>query len=182
MDTGSEVSVIPPTCIEHSNPDTTFSLPAVDGSRIATYGVRSCTLNIGLRHSFRWVFIVTNVTRAIIGADFLHHLGLNVDIRHRTLTDSTTLIYVCGLSFDTPTGSRGLAHLWQDSNNLYLTLLFEFPAVTQACALDRSVKHSFSHHIETTGQPVFTRSRHLALECLHITQQEFDHMLKGAGT
>ena len=117
VDTGAEVSIIPPTRMECSRPHTTFSLQAVDGSRITTYCVCSCTLNIGLRRAFRWVFIVANVTRAIIGADFLHHFGLNVDIRHRTLADSTTLLHVCGLSSDTPTGSCGIARLRQDSNN-----------------------------------------------------------------
>ena len=33
----------------------------------------------------------------------------------------------------------------------------------QACAPDRPVKHSISQHIETTGQPVFTHPRRLAL-------------------
>ena len=136
VDTGAEVSVIPPTRTERSHPDTTFSLQAVDGSQIATYGVRSCTLNVGLRRTFRWVFIVANVTRAIIGADFLHHFGLNVDIRHRTLVDSTTQLRICGLSSKTPTSSCGLSRLQQDSSNPYLSLLAEFPAVTQACAPD----------------------------------------------
>ena len=108
----------------------------------------------------------------------MHHFGLNVDIRHRTLVDSTTQLRVCGLSSKTPTSSCGLARLQQDSSNPYLSLLAEFPAVTQACAPDRPVKHSVTHHIETTGPPVFTRSRRLAPERLRIARQEFDHMLE----
>ena len=64
-----------------------------------------------LRRTFRWVFIVANVIRAIIGADFPHHYGLNVDIWHCTLADSTTLLHFCGISSDTPTDSCGLTRL-----------------------------------------------------------------------
>ncbi len=59
----------------------------VDGSSIATYGVHSRTLNIGLRRTFRWVFVIANVKQAILGADFLQHFGLVVDIGRRTLSD-----------------------------------------------------------------------------------------------
>ncbi len=55
VDTGAEVSVIPPTRAERSHPQCAFSLQGVDGSSIATYGVHSRTLNIGLRRTFCWV-------------------------------------------------------------------------------------------------------------------------------
>ena len=70
VDTGAEVSVIPPTHVERSRPQYAFSLQGVDGSHIATYGVRSCTLNIGFRRTFRWVFVIANVKQAILGAAF----------------------------------------------------------------------------------------------------------------
>ena len=89
VDTGAEVSIIPPTHMDRSRPYITFSLQAVDGSQIITYSVRSCTLNNGMCRTFRWVFIVANVTRGIIGVHFLHYLVLNIDIWHHTLADST---------------------------------------------------------------------------------------------
>jgi hypothetical protein len=52
VDTGAEVSVVPPTRTERSTPRCAFSLQGVDGSRIATNDARSLTLNIGLRHTF----------------------------------------------------------------------------------------------------------------------------------
>jgi len=50
VDTGAEVSVIPATQLDHSPPASLLTLQAVDSTRIHTYGLRSCTLNIGLRH------------------------------------------------------------------------------------------------------------------------------------
>ena len=69
IDTGSEVSVIPPSSHDRRHPPDKLTL-------MATYGKRSLTLNLGLRRSFSWVFIVAEVQRAIISADFLRHFGL----------------------------------------------------------------------------------------------------------
>ena len=57
-------------------------------------------------------------------------------------------------------------------------LLSEYPTLTQASAGDRPVKHKVTHHIQTTGLPVFTRSRRLAPKRLRIARQEFDHMME----
>ena len=84
VDTGAEVSVVPPTRAERSQPQGIFTLQPVDGAQIATFSVRSCILHIGLRRTFRWVFVIANVKQAILGADFLHHFGLIVDIRFIT--------------------------------------------------------------------------------------------------
>ena len=170
--------MVPPTRSERSRPQCTFSLQGVDGSRIATFGVQSCTLNIGLRRTFRWIFVIVNVKQAILGADFLQHFGLAVDTQHHTLSDSTTNLHIHGLSFDRPSQSPNLSRVQQDLSNPYLTLLSEFPALTHACAADRPIKHNVSHHIETTGPPVSSRTRRLAPERLRIAREEFDHMLE----
>lgn len=56
----------------------------VTASAITTYGVRSCTLKNGFRHTFRWVLIVADIKQANMGADFFQHFGLKVDL-HRLL-------------------------------------------------------------------------------------------------
>ena len=167
--------MIPPTHVERSRPQIAFSLQGVDGSHIATYGVRSLTLNIGLRRTFRWVFVIANVKQAILGADFLQHFGLVVDMWRRTLSDSTTHLRVDGLPSSAPSG---LSHVQQDSSNPFLSLLSEFPALTQACTAERPIKHDIVHHIETTGPPVSARTRRLAPERLRIAREEFNHMLE----
>ena len=91
--------MVPPTRVERSCPHSTFMLQAVDGTQITTYGVCSCNWNIGLRHAFRWVFIIANVKQAILGVDFLHYFGLVVDIRYHALLDSTTHLRVNGSVF-----------------------------------------------------------------------------------
>ncbi len=95
VDTGSEVSVIPPS---HSDRAHQVHLTAVNDTSIPTYGKRLLTLNLGLRRSFSWVFIIANVQKPIIGADFLQHFGLLVDMRKCQLSDTATHLRVQGIS------------------------------------------------------------------------------------
>ncbi len=62
-----------------------------------TYGTRSLTLDLGLRRTFRWVFIIANVKKPILGADFIHNFGLLVDVRHNRLSDTVTQLKVQGI-------------------------------------------------------------------------------------
>ena len=98
MDTGAEVSVIPPSASEHNHHKTTINLQAVNNTSIATYGNRLLTLNIGLYHAFQWVFIIADVKNPIIGADSLRHYNILVDIAHNRLVDSLTQLQVQGIA------------------------------------------------------------------------------------
>ena len=52
VDTGAEVSLIPPSKSFRSFPQEGLSLHAANGSPITTYGRQSLTLNLGLRRTF----------------------------------------------------------------------------------------------------------------------------------
>ena len=52
IDTGAEVSVVPPLCTECSRRCEDFTLQAVNHVEIVTYGMCSLTFNLGLRHTF----------------------------------------------------------------------------------------------------------------------------------
>ena len=73
VDTGAEVSIEPPTPTDCLHQQTRLSLQAVNNTTIATYGTRSPTLNLGLRQTFRWIFVIASVRKPILGADFLQH-------------------------------------------------------------------------------------------------------------
>ena len=148
------------TTAHHSH----FTLQAVNSTNIPTYGVRSLTLDLGLRRTFRWTFIVADVKKPILGADFLSKFGLLVDVRHCQLSDTTTNLKVhCILSSSTPSGiTRCTIH----PDNPYLAFLAKFPDVAQACSTDRPVKHSVTHHIRTTGPHALAVSLRNASELL----------------
>ena len=120
--------------------------------------------------------MVADVQKPILGADFLSKFRLLVDVWHCRLSDATTNLKVQGVL--TNTHSAGMTYCPMDPDDPYLSLLAEFPDVTQACSSDRPVKHTVTHHIHTTGQPAAARARRLAPERLQVAKHEFEHMLK----
>lgn len=78
IDTGAEVSVLPPSALTVLVHKKTSDFR----QSMATYGKWSLTLNLGLWWTFRWIFIITDVQKPILGADFLCHFGLLVDIQY----------------------------------------------------------------------------------------------------
>lgn len=176
VDTGSEVSVIPPSQQERTTKPNKLSLLAVNNTPIPTYGSKSLTLSLGLRRAFSWIFLIADVQKPIIGADFLRHFGLLVDMRHHKLTDAVTHLHVQGILSNDPSPSPTI--IPKSPNNPYLSLLSTFPDLTQVCSPDRPVKHNITHFINTTTAPVSARPRRLAPERLQSAKQEFEHMLQ----
>ena len=172
VDTGAEISVIPPSRTErkHLIQQDDFSLQAVNNTAIATYGRRSLTLNLGLRLTFRWVFVVANVKNPILGADFLQHYCLLVDVRQSRLSDALTQLKVQGIVCqDSSPNPTILPH---STMSAFENILSDFPMVMQPHTTDEPVKHDVTHHIETTGLPVSARPRRLAPDRLKSARQE----------
>ena len=177
VDTGAEVSVIPPSQAQREHRCQGLSLQAVNNTTIATYGTRSLTLDLGLRRTFRWVFVIADVGTPILGADFLKHNGLLVNMRCQRLTDPVTQLKVQGItSLDASSPSPLLLSKKPVSD--YETILSEFPSITRPYSGNLQIKHSVTHHIETAGPPVCARTRRLAPERLKIARQEFEHMME----
>nr|VZH94975.1 unnamed protein product [Spirometra erinaceieuropaei] len=126
VDTGAEVSVIPPLRRHRLKPSQ-FSLQAANSTTISTYGQRSLTLDLGLRRRFQWVFIEADVKSPIIGADFLSSFGLTVDIRRRRLTDTTTQPFaIAAISSERSDG----IHLIIPSTP-FADILKDYPSITK---------------------------------------------------
>jgi len=68
IDTGAEISVIPYSYGSRQPSD--VHLTAANGTRIKTL-----VLDLGLSRPFTWTFEMADVSRSIIGADFLHYFG-----------------------------------------------------------------------------------------------------------
>ena len=176
VDTGSEVSVIPPTPADRRRSPDSLTLITVNNTAIHTYEKHSLTLNLGLRCSLPWIFVIADIKKPILGADFLRHFGLLVDMRHLKLTDAHTHLSIQGILSSDPSPSPSVCA--KDVDNPHLKLLSEFPALTQVCTPDTPppTKHEIEHHIETTGPPVSARPRRLAPDRLKVAKREFEHM------
>lgn len=151
VNTGAEVSVIPPSHIRRRGKPNHLTLQADNGTSIKTYGNQSLTLDLGLRRTFRWVFVTADIHRPILGTDFLRHFGLLVDMHHHCLLDGLTRLQVQGITCNTKSPSPSL--LPRKSTSTYHKILADFPSLTQPCTSEAPIKHDVTHHIQTNRPP-----------------------------
>ena len=176
VDTGAEVSVIPPSVSDRTHHRNTLTLQAVNNTSIATYSNRLLTLNIGLRHAFQWVFIIADVKNPIIGADFLRHYSILVDVAHNRLVDSLTQLQVQGIVIQEQSPSPTL--LPKQPTTEFEAILRNYTDIVKPCTAEQLVKHNVTHYISTSGPPVHARPRRLSPERLKTAKQHFEHMLQ----
>lgn len=177
VDTGSDLCVFPRSELRERRSKTTYQLSAANGSIIDTYGFLQLNLDLGLRRSFTWNFVVANVTKAIIGVDFLKYYNLLVDVRNHRLIDNTTSLCTNVANVDNAVSSvLSVKVLTGDSR--YHMILKEYPDITRPSGTPRITRHNTVHHIRTTpGPPVFCTPRRLAPDKLKIARNEFQLML-----
>lgn len=176
VDSGADVSAVPPTDAERKRGAATSGLFAANNTPIKTYGYRLVTLDLGLRRIFKFVFVVAEVSKPIIGADFLFKFNLLPDLRNRRLVDGVTSSATSGSLRLTGDAS---VHLFAAENTCpFASILKEFPQLSSPPSIDRPVKHTVVHRIETRGQPVSCTARRLRPDKLAAAKSEFEHMLQ----
>ena len=94
IDTGAAVSVLPKSYANGISDADSLPLVAANNSTIHTYGTCKRVVDVGLKREYPWTFIVANVQQPIIGADFLIHYNLLVDLRSRCLRDMRTYLAI----------------------------------------------------------------------------------------
>ena len=177
VDTGAFLSVLAASPADRRRPVSSLKLQAANGTLIKTYGQKSLTLNLGLRRTFTWVFVIADVKQHILGADFLGNYELLVDVSRRRLIDQLTSLSIPACKSKlSPEYPMNLSVVMPHDKK-YSDLLAEFPDLFKP-NFHAKAKHNVSHKIETTGQPVFCRPRRLNPERHQAAKREFDHMLE----
>lgn len=177
VDTGSDVCVFPKSGIKEHHPKADYELCAANGTTINTYGYAHIVLNIGLRRDFAWRFIIADVTRAIIGVDFLSYYNLVVDIRNQRLIDGNTTLVTPALPAKNVESVSSVKVM--SGNTLYHEILTQYPEITRPSGIHSKIPHNTVHHIRTTpGPPVSCSPRRLAPDRLKIAKAEFEAMLQ----
>lgn len=174
IDSGSDVSCIPvPHTAKKLSPEP-LQLFAANNTKIHTYGFKLLDVNLGLRRSFKWKFLIASVPTPIIGADFLQHFDILVDIKQRRLIDNSTKLASKGIS----------AIILNDpsiklisGNTQYHKMLSEFPDLTKLSPKLTHAKHNTVHYIETFGPPVHSKPRRLRPEIYDAVRNEFQFMV-----
>jgi hypothetical protein len=119
------------------------------------------------------------VARPLLGADFLAHHHLLVDVANQRLvdTDSFTLVPLHVVS---PTETVRI-HLCQTTDPSYDAIINEFSSVFKQELHPfpgTAAKHGIFHHIKTTGPPVHSKFRRLHPDRNRIAKAAFEEMEK----
>lgn len=175
IDTGADLSVLPRSRFQTNKPDRLPRLTAANGTTISTFGEKVLKVDLGLRREFLHIFTIADVTRPIIGADFLMKFGLLVDVANRKLRDSETDLSVNAMVMRVPDPSIKIFCVREDE---IATMLKKFPSLTQNPRYDQPVTHSVLHYIETTGRLPFSRPRRLDPARHKAAQDEFRVMVE----
>lgn len=175
IDTGSDLCVYPRKLLRRKTLCTEYELTAANGTTISTYGIIKLHLDFRLRRDFQWNFVVADVDKPIIGADFLSFYNLLVDCRHHRLIDGVTSLSTNCTPADTGTPSVKVVV----GKTEYHQILSQYPDITNPSRTGKNIKHSTVHYIHTTpGPPVFSRPRRLAADKLRIAKAEFEEMVR----
>lgn len=173
VDTGANISVIPRKPGQPSTP-LQFKLYAANNTVINTYGEKTLELDLNLRRPFKWKFIVADVSKPIIGADFLNYHQLVVDLTYRRLIDGVTNLKIqapiCASS--TPT-IRSI-----DVQQSYHDILAEFPGTTRLTSMKINSKTPVEHYIETRGPPLHCRARPIPPHLYEQVRKEIENMMQ----
>ena len=138
--------------------ETNVKLYAANGTPINTYGEKTLRVDLNLRRPYLWKFIEADVTTPILGADFLAHHHILVDLRRKQIIDGETLLQARTTEDKSNTPTITMIN----ENIPFYDILNEFPSVTHPTALENTqVKHDVEHYIETTGPPIHCKARPL---------------------
>lgn len=173
VDTGANISVLPRRKGTQEQP-LPFQLYAANNTVIPTYGEKTLELDLNLRRSFKWKFIIAAVSKPILGADFLKFHHIIVDIKNRRLIDGKTLLttnaQLCAANIPTV---RSI-----DVQQSYHDILADYPGTTRLTSMKLSPKHNVEHFIETTGPPLHCRPRPIAPHRYELVKKEFANMME----
>ena len=153
-----------------------ITLQAVNHSPIPTYGQISRSLDLELRRDFTWVFTVADLPYPILGSDFQQHFNLLVNMRKPRLIDGNTELSDTG--FKANTSPISLVFFIATIDDPYHTLLRSSTELANLNFVVSKPTHSTTHHIETTGAPVFSRPRRLPVDKVKAAKAEFNHILQ----
>ena len=173
VDTGAMQSTFPPSREDRTKSNNgAAALVAAKGTPIRCYGCRTLEISI-LGSSYRWPFVIADVKVPLLGADFLAHHDLLVDVARKRLLDTRTY-----KSLPLAAGP-GMPMVCTATPNKYGALLKEFPDVFKPelrQVAGTPARHGIYHHITTTGPPTHAKFRRLPPQKLRDAKLAFAEM------
>jgi Reverse transcriptase (RNA-dependent DNA polymerase) len=128
-----------------------------------------------LKKLFTWEFVVADVQKRIIGADFLKHHKLIVDLHNRTLRDNSSNESINIITSQDKKMTPSI-YILNPKDKTY-NILNKFPNLTEPDNFKKTPPHNIVHHIVTFGPPVHMKSRPLNPDKLKAVKSEFQKMI-----
>ena len=172
VDTGAEISLLPPTDYGRKFRTRGSPLRAANNTDIASFGERTKSLQFGT-NTLCWKFNVADVSQPILGADFLCHHGLLVDARRLRLINAETFETTEAFAVSDKVPSVSIVKVSSAAQD-FERLIDERPALTCPTFSNATPRHGVKHHILTEDAPVFARTSRLSPEKLACAIKEFD--------
>ena len=169
LDTGSQVSLWPPTSTTSKFNSSNVKLIAANGTPIKSFGKQRREIQFGGK-SYSFIFHIAQVTRPILGMDFLETFRMAIDLHSRRLLHSgrSTRFTSC---YSIISGVN-VVHM----SSSFADILRDFPEITNTALASRTTRHGVECFINTTGPPVRTSPRRLSPKKLEIAKKYFDVM------
>ena len=148
IDTGAAVSVLPKSCANRTMDTTSQQYPSLQLT-ITTYGTSKRIVDVGLNREYASTFIIADIKQPIIGADFLIHYSLLVDLNSHCLRDMRTgLAIPATLSSIKPLSLNRIDNIRNEYTELFDQFL-ELTHPTTNFIKGETVKHGITHKIVT---------------------------------
>ena len=181
IDTGAGVSVIPVSRKERGTPDKDTFLRTAKGDPITTYGVRHEVVDLGFRRPLPWVFILADVTRPILGLDFLREHKIVVIPSTDELYDEVTALKVKATAVAELVAPCSTILIGAENEKRYrdqLKAMPEYRALTARLVVDQEPKHGIQCYINTGDtKPISCRPRRMNPMALEPVKRKFQQML-----
>ena len=172
LDTGSQVSLWPPTFPTSSATRSRVQLMAANGTLIPAFGHQTRTIKIGEKsYTFVFLMAIRIFNRPIIGLDFLQRFGMSLHLSNRRLihADRSSTRF-------SSASSLVISGVNVIQTSPFTRLLADFPEITNVALASSSSKHGVECFIETMGPPIRMAPRRLTPEKLKIVKEYFELM------
>ena len=170
LDTGFQISLWPPSPAASKIPLTRVKLSAANGTPVRAYWQQKREIKIGGRF-YSFVFLIADISRPILGMDFLQAFGMSMDLSNWRLLHSGT-----STRFSSASSHISGVHVVHAPRSSFPSLLNEFPEITDVMLASCTTRHGVECYINTTGLPVRTAPRRLSPEKLEVAKKYFQMM------
>lgn len=183
VDTGASVTIIPSKYASglSINP-TPVRIRSADGHEIKVHGESIIDIGIReLRRSYPWTVVIADTTNPLLGADFIAHTGLLIDLKNKRLLDPETLFAVAGTIVHEVEQKLSINHVEVVPDEIQ-DLLKDAPSLITPRTPDQTANSNdckVKHHIDTgDSPPTFCKVRQLSKEKFDAAKQEFTSLLQ----